>query len=401
VESSTSRPLAGVKVLELGSLIAGPYAASLFAQFGAEVIKIEPPGAGDPLRKWRELHEGTSLWWYVQSRNKKSVALDLKCEEGREIVCKLVTEIDVVIENFRPGTLEKWGLGWETLSALNPRLVMVRVSGYGQTGPRSALPGFAAIAEGMGGLRHVTGYPDRPPVRAGVSIGDTLAALYGVVGALIALHQVKVNGGAGQVVDVALYEAVFATMESLLPEYSLRGVVRGRTGSSLPGISPSNTYRCRDGAYVIIAANGDALFQRLMAVIGRTDLAQDPTLAHNDGRVARNDELDRAIAEWTLEHDIGAVICRLELAEVPVGRSFTVADIAEDPQYHERQMLEKHALPRGGPDILVPGIVPKLSRTPGETRWLGPEVGQHTSEVLASLGLGPGAIDLLKAKGII
>jgi formyl-CoA transferase len=373
----------------------------LFAQFGAEVIKIEPPGAGDPLRKWRELHEGTSLWWYVQSRNKKSVALDLKCEEGREIVCKLVTEIDVVIENFRPGTLEKWGLGWETLSALNPRLAMVRVSGYGQTGPRSALPGFAAIAEGMGGLRHVTGYPDRPPVRAGVSIGDTLAALYGVVGALIALHQVKVNGGAGQVVDVALYEAVFATMESLLPEYSLRGVVRGRTGSSLPGISPSNTYRCRDGAYVIIAANGDALFQRLMAVIGRTDLAQDPTLAHNDGRVARNDELDRAIAEWTLEHDIGAVICRLELAEVPVGRSFTVADIAEDPQYHERQMLEKHALPRGGPDILVPGIVPKLSRTPGETRWLGPEVGQHTSEVLASLGLGPGAIDLLKAKGII
>jgi crotonobetainyl-CoA:carnitine CoA-transferase CaiB-like acyl-CoA transferase len=399
--SITKLPLSGVKVLELGSLIAGPYAGSLFAQFGAEVIKIEPPGAGDPLRKWRELHEGTSLWWYVQSRNKKSVSLDLKSEEGREIVRKLVGETDVLIENFRPGILEKWGLGWEDLSALNPRLVMVRISGYGQTGPRRSMPGFAAIAEGMGGLRHVTGYPDRPPVRAGVSIGDTLASLYGVVGALIALHHVKVNGGLGQVVDVALYEAVFAIMESLLPEYSLHGVVRGRTGSSLPGISPSNTYLCRDGTYVIIAANGDALFQRLMTAIGRADLAADPALARNDGRVARNEELDHAIAQWTLQHDIDEVIRRLEIAEVPVGRSFTAADIVQDEQYRERQMLEKHALPRGGPDILIPGIVPKLSRTPGETRWLGPDVGQHTAEVLASLGLGFEAITTLKGKGII
>jgi crotonobetainyl-CoA:carnitine CoA-transferase CaiB-like acyl-CoA transferase len=399
--SGAKGPLDGVKVLELGSLIAGPYAGSLFAQFGAEVIKVEPPGAGDPLRKWRELHEGTSLWWYVQSRNKKSVSLDLDTEEGRDIVCRLVVESDVLIENFRPGTLEKWGLGWDVLSAFNPRLVMVRVSGYGQTGPRSALPGFAAIAEGMGGLRHVTGYPDRPPVRAGVSIGDTLAALYGVVGALIALHQVKVNGGLGQVVDVALYEAVFAIMESLLPEYSLHGVVRGRTGSSLPGISPSNTYLCRDGAYAIIAANSDALFQRLMGVIDRTDLAQDPALAHNDGRVARNDELDGAIAEWSLQHDIAEVTRRLELAAVPVGRSFTAADIAEDLHYEARQMLEKHSLPQGGPDVLVPGIVPKLSRTPGETRWLGPRLGQHTVEVLSSLGLQPSAIDALKAKGIV
>jgi crotonobetainyl-CoA:carnitine CoA-transferase CaiB-like acyl-CoA transferase len=399
--SITKRPLSGVKVLELGSLIAGPYAGSLFAQFGAELIKIEPPGAGDPLRKWRELHEGTSLWWYVQSRNKKSVSLDLKSDEGREIVRKLATETDVLIENFRPGILEKWGLGWEDLSALNPRLVMVRISGYGQTGPRRSMPGFAAIAEGMGGLRHVTGYPDRPPVRAGVSIGDTLASLYGVVGALIALHHVKVNGGVGQVVDVALYEAVFAIMESLLPEYSLHGVVRGRTGSSLPGISPSNTYLCRDGTYVIIAANGDALFQRLMAAIGRADLAADPALAHNDGRVARNDELDHAIAQWTLQHDIDEVIRRLEIAEVPVGRSFTAADIVQDEHYRERQMLEKHPLPRGGPDILIPGIVPKLSRTPGETRWLGPDLGEHTVEVLASLGLGLKAITMLKGKGII
>jgi crotonobetainyl-CoA:carnitine CoA-transferase CaiB-like acyl-CoA transferase len=401
MHKSTNLPLSGVKVLELGSLIAGPYAGSLFAQFGADVIKIEPPGAGDPLRKWRKLHEGTSLWWYVQSRNKKSVSLDLKCEEGRSIVCRLVAEIDVLIENFRPGTLEKWGLGWEELSAINPRLVMVRISGYGQTGPRRHMPGFAAIAEGMGGLRHVTGYPDRPPVRAGVSIGDTLASLYGVVGALMAIHHVKVNGGMGQVVDVALYEAVFAVMESLMPEYSLQGVVRGRTGSSLPGISPSNTYLCRDGGYVIIAANGDALFQRLMAAIGRMDLADDPALAHNDGRVTRNEELDKAIGEWTLQHDIAEVIRRLELAEVPVGKSFTAADIYKDEQYGARHMLEKHQLPCGGPLVTIPGIVPKLSNTPGQTRWLGPELGEQTTEVLTSLGIGLEALEALKAKGII
>jgi crotonobetainyl-CoA:carnitine CoA-transferase CaiB-like acyl-CoA transferase len=399
--SGTKLPLSGVKVLELGSLIAGPYAGSLFAQFGAEVIKIEPPGVGDPLRKWRKLHEGTSLWWYVQSRNKKSVSLDLKCEEGRSIVCRLVSEIDVLIENFRPGTLEKWGLGWEELSAINPRLVMVRISGYGQTGPRRHMPGFAAIAEGMGGLRHVTGYPDRPPVRAGVSIGDTLASLYGVVGALMAIHHVKVNGGMGQVVDVALYEAVFAVMESLMPEYSLQGVVRGRTGSSLPGISPSNTYLCRDGGYVIIAANGDALFQRLMAAIGRRDLADDPALAHNDGRVTRNDELDKAIGEWTLRCDVAEVIRQLELAEVPVGKSFTAADIYEDEQYAARHMLEKHPLPRGGPLVTIPGIVPKLSNTPGRTRWLGPDLGEQTTEVLTSCGIGLEAIQALKAKGVI
>jgi succinyl-CoA---D-citramalate CoA-transferase len=391
----------GVRVLELGSLIAGPYAGALFAQFGAEVIKVEPPGVGDPLRKWRKLHDGTSLWWYVQSRNKKSVSLDLKSGEGRGIVCKLVAEIDVLIENFRPGTLEKWGLGWEQLSAINPRLVMVRISGYGQTGPRREMPGFAAIAEGMGGLRHVTGYPDRPPVRAGVSIGDTLASLYGMVGALMALHHVKVNGGSGQVVDVALYEAVFGVMESLIPEYSLQGVVRGRTGSSLPGISPSNTYLCGDGGYVIIAANGDALFQRLMSAIGRMDLADDPTLAHNDGRAARNDELDNAIGEWTLQQEVAEVIRRLELAAVPVGKSFTAADICQDEHYRSRQMLEEHQLPRGGPQVTIPGIVPKLTNTPGQTRWLGPELGEHTMQVLTSLGIDVEAINALKTKGII
>lgn len=394
-------PMSGVRVLELGSLIAGPYASALFAQFGADVIKIEPPGVGDPLRKWRKLHEGTSLWWYVQSRNKKSVSLDLKCEEGRRIVCRMIAEIDVLIENFRPGTLEKWGLGWDQLSAINPRLVMVRISGYGQTGPRRNMPGFAAIAEGMGGLRHVTGYPDRPPVRAGVSIGDTLASLYGIVGALMALHHVRVNGGLGQVVDVALYEAVFGVMESLIPEYSLQGIVRGRTGSSLPGISPSNTYLCGDGGYVIIAANGDALFQRLMTAICRTDLANDPALAHNDGRVARNEELDNAIGEWTRRYEVDEVIRRLELAEVPVGKSFTAADICEDEHYRARQMLEKHQLPHKGPLLTVPGIVPKLSNTPGQTRWLGPDLGEHTTQVLTSLGFGLEAIKALEAKGII
>jgi crotonobetainyl-CoA:carnitine CoA-transferase CaiB-like acyl-CoA transferase len=403
VEASVhdNRPLAGVKVLELGSLIAGPYASALLAQFGADVVKIEPPKAGDPLRKWRELHEGTSLWWYVQSRNKKSVSLDLKSETGRDIVRRLAVETDLLIENFRPGTLEKWSLGWEDLSKLNPRLVMVRISGYGQTGPLCSLPGFAAVAEGMGGLRHVTGYPDRPPVRAGVSIGDTLASLYGVIGALIALHHVKVNGGAGQAVDVALYEAVFAVMESLMPEYSLRGVIRGRTGSSLPGISPSNTYLCRDGSYVIIAANGDALFRRLMTVIGRPDMADDPALAHNDGRAAHNEELDQAIGAWTLQHDVDDVIEILRRTEVPVGKSFTAEDIAQDEHYRARQMLEKHKLPTGGASVTIPGIVPKLSATPGETRWLGPALGEHTAEVLSTLGFGEEALVALRDRGIV
>lgn len=402
VESSRhdKRPLAGVKVLEMGSLIAGPYAGALLAQFGAEVVKIEPPKVGDPLRRWRKLHQGTSLWWYVQSRNKKSVSLDLKSEVGRDIVRRLATEADMLIENFRPGTLEKWGLGWEVLSELNPRLVMVRISGYGQTGPLSNLPGFAAIAEGMGGLRHVTGYPDRPPVRAGISIGDSLASLYGVIGALMALHHVRVNGGRGQVVDVALYEAVFAVMESLMPEYSLQGIIRERTGSSLPGISPSNTYLCRNGSYVIIAANGDALFKRLMTVIGRHDLADDPAFARNDGRVACNDELDQVIAAWTLQHDIDDVIEVLRRAEVPVGKIFTAADIANDDQYRARQMLEECELP-GGPSMTIPGIVPKLTATPGETRWLGPTLGEHTAEVLSALGIDKEAFAALRDQGLV
>jgi crotonobetainyl-CoA:carnitine CoA-transferase CaiB-like acyl-CoA transferase len=393
-------PLKGVKVLELGSLIAGPYASALLAQFGAEVIKVEPPKDGDPLRKWRKLHDGTSLWWYTQSRNKKSVTLDLKADEARDIVRRLAQDVDIVIENFRPGTLEKWGLGWEHLSALNPRLIMVRISGYGQSGPYRERPGFAAIAECMGGLRHVTGFQDRPPVRVGVSLGDTLASLYGTIGALMAMHHLKANGGKGQFIDVALYEAVFAVMESLVPEYAAFGHVRERSGASLPGISPSNTYLCGDGRYIVIAGNGDAIFKRLMSAIGRDDLGNDPQLARNDGRVKQNDKLDAAIAQWTAQHGLEDVLRTLEAAEVPCGRVYTAADIAQDPHYKAREMIQRHALP-DGQAIDLPGIVPKLSETPGQTRWVGPQLGAHTQEVLASVGIDAKAFEQLRSRGVV
>jgi formyl-CoA transferase len=389
-----------VKVLELGALIAGPYAASLLAQFGAEVIKVESPREGDPLRKWRKLHKGTSLWWYTQSRNKKSVTLDLNFEEAREIVRRLVKDVDIVVENFRPGTLEKWGLGWDDLSAVKPSLIMVRISGYGQTGPYRNRPGFAAIAECMGGLRYVTGFQDRPPVRVGVSLGDTLASLYGTIGALMAMYHLKVNGGRGQYIDVALYEAVFAVMESLLPEYAAFGHVRERSGASLPGISPSNTYRCGDGRYVVIAGNGDAIFKRLMTAIGRDDLANDPELAGNDGRVRRNGELDDAILAWTSKHVLEESLRVLEAAEVPCGRVYTAADIIADPQYQAREMFERHRLPDGEP-IELPSVVPKLSATPGGTRWIGPRLGEHTEEVLTSLGIDAKAVEALRARGVV
>ncbi len=398
--ASDALPLAGIKVLELGSLIAGPYASALLAQFGAEVIKIEPPKDGDPLRKWRKLHKDTSLWWYVQSRNKKSVTLDLKRDEAREIVRKLAAQVDIVIENFRPGTLEKWGLGWEQLSALNPKLIMVRISGYGQSGPYRERPGFAAIAECMGGLRHVTGFPDRPPVRVGVSLGDTLASLYGTIGALVAMHHLKSQGGKGQFIDVALYESVFAVMESLIPEYSEFGFVRERTGASLPGISPSNTYLCADGHYVVIAGNGDAIFKRLMNAIGRDDLADDPELARNDGRVRQNDKLDKAIGDWTAQRPLKEALQILEAAQVPSGRVYTAADIAEDPHYAARGMVQRDTLPDGEP-IDLPGIVPKLSATPGRTKWIGPALGAHTEEVLATLGIGAEEFSNLRADGVV
>jgi formyl-CoA transferase len=391
-------PLSNIKVVELGTLIAGPYCARLLAEFGAEVIKIETPGEGDPLRKWRKLHEGNSLWWYAQARNKKSVAVNLRDPEGQAIVRDLARGADIVVENFRPGTMEKWGLGYEALSKDNPGLVMVRLSGFGQTGPYKDRPGFGAIGESMGGMRYITGYPDRAPVRVGISIGDSLAAMFGVIGALTALHS-RTQTGLGQVVDVALYEAVFAMMESMLPEYGMGGFVRERSGAALPGIVPSNTYPCRDGKYVVIGANADSIFKRMMRAIGRCDLADDPTLANNDGRVKRTDELDRVIGEWTAGRDLDDVLAVLEKAEVPSGRIYSIADIVADMHYQARGMVERHKL--GDKELLLPGIVPKLSRTPGGTEWIGPKLGEHTGEVLASLGFTEGEIEAMKKRGVV
>ena len=395
-----SSSLAGVKVVELGTLIAGPYAAGLLAQFGADVIKVEAPVDGDPLRKWRKLHNGTSLWWYSQSRNKKSLTLNLKSEAGQQIVRDLVKDADIVIENFRPGTLESWGLGWDALSAINPNLIMVRVSGYGQDGPYHKRPGFAAIAESMGGLRNLIGFPDRPPVRVGVSIGDTLASLYGVIGALMAMHHLKCNGGQGQFIDIALYEAVFGVMESLIPEYARFGLVRERVGASLPGISPSSTYLCKDGKYVIIAGNSDSIFKRLMKAMGRDDLGNNPDLARNDGRVQQNDMIDAAITNWTTSLPIEEVLAALEVAEVPSSGVFTAKDIYEDPHYRARNMIEEHALP-DGQRIDLPGVVPKLSATPGKTKWVGPQLGEHTEEILLALGRDAAEIVRLRDSGVI
>ncbi len=391
--------LSGLKVLELGQLIAGPFAAKTLGDFGADVIKIETLGAGDPLRKWRLLKDGTSVWWQVQSRNKRSVALDLRQPEAQDIVRSLAAECDVVIENFRPGAMEAWGLGPDDLHQLNPGLIMLRISGYGQTGPYRDRPGFGVVAEAMGGLRHLTAEPDHVPVRVGVSIGDTLAALHGVIGILVALQH-RAKTGEGQVIDVALYEAVFNCMESLLPEYSAFGAVRGPAGSALPGIAPSNAYLCKDGAYALVAGNGDSIFKRLMTVIGRADLGADPTLADNTGRVLRVTELDAAIGQWTATHSVDEVLAALDAASVPAGKIYTVADIAADPHYQARGMIQQVQMDDGS-TLAVPGIVPKLSRTPGSHRRNAPNAGQDTLAVLREVGLTPAQIQALYDRGIV
>ena len=393
-------PLNGVRVIEIGTLIAAPFAARLMGEFGAEVIKIESMGQGDPLRKWRKLHEGTSLWWYLQSRNKKSLSLNLKAPEGIEIVKRLAESADVLIENLRPGALEKLGLGWDVLHALNPKLTLVRISGYGQSGPYRDRPGFGAIGEAMGGLRFTTGHPDSPPARVGVSIGDTLASLHGVIGALMSLLHVKTAGGKGQVIDVSLVESVFNVMESLVPEYDLLGEVRTRTGGALPGITPSNTYPTQDGGYVVIAGNSDPIFRRLMQAIGRPDLADDPALRSNDGRSAQAAMLDAAIADWSGSRSIAEALATLEAAQVPAGRIYSVADIVADPHYQARDMILPTELP-GGMAVKMPGIVPKLSETPGAVRWSGPALGAHTDAVLADLGYDAAAIAALRTTGAV
>ncbi len=395
-----SGPLAGIRVIEIGTLIAAPFAARLMAEFGAEVIKIEAPGDGDPIRKWRKLHEGTSLWWYLQSRNKKSIAVNLKSEAGIDIIRQMARGADVLIENLKPGAMEKLGLGWDVLHALNPKLTMVRISGYGQTGPYKERPGFGAIGEAMGGIRYTTGEPDGAPARAGISLGDSLASLHAVMGALMSLLRVKSGQGEGQMVDVSLVESVFNLMESLVPEYDLLGHVRERSGGALPGIAPSNTYPTRDGAYIVIAGNSNPIFRRLMEAIGRADLADDPAFAHNDGRVARVGLLDAAIAGWTSGLPIADALARLELAGVPAGRIYSAADIVADPHYQARDMLLRAELP-GGVQVTMPGIVPKLSATPGEIRWQGPALGQHTSAVLAGLGMDERHIARLRREGVV
>ena len=395
----SDQALKGVRVIEMGQLIAGPFAGKTLGEFGADVIKIEAPGAGDPLRNWRMMKDGTSVWWQVQSRNKRSLALDLRSSEGQEIARKLIAEADVLVENFRPGTLESWGMGWDALSELNPGLVMLRISGYGQTGPYRDLPGFGAIGEAMGGLRHLTGEPGRVPVRCGISIGDTLAALHGTIGVLTALYHRKVNGGRGQVIDVALHEAVFNVMESLIPEYSAFGAVREAAGSALPGIAPSNAYRCNDG-YVLVAGNGDSIFKRLMTAIGRPDLGEAPDLGSNAGRVARVDEIDAAIGAWTFKRSVDQVLAVLGEARVPAGKVYTAKDIAEDPHYRARDMILTQQT-REGYEVEVPGIVPKLMGTQGAVRSPAPRLGEDTDAVLREIGLSEEQIAALRARKVV
>lgn len=397
--SLTPGALQGLKVVEMGQLIAGPFAGKTLGEFGADVIKIEAPGSGDPLRSWRLQLDGTSVWWQVQSRNKRSVALDLRNTEGQDIARQLIAQADILIENFKPGTLENWGMSYEALSAVNPGLIMLRVSGYGQTGPYRDLAGFGVIGEAMGGLRHLTGHPGEIPVRCGVSIGDTLTALHGVIGVLTALYHRQTNGGKGQMIDVALYEAVFNVMESLIPEYSAFGVVREPSGSSLPGIAPSNAYRCSDGL-VLIAGNGDSIFKRLMQAVGRPDMAADPSLSDNSGRVARLVDIENAIENWTRHLKVTEVLDLLAAAQVPSGRVYTARDIAEDPHYLARDMLLSQQT-RDGKPFTVPGIVPKLSATPGSIRTPAPSIGEDTDSVLAGLGLSPQQIQSLRDKKVI
>jgi crotonobetainyl-CoA:carnitine CoA-transferase CaiB-like acyl-CoA transferase len=396
--NTSNMALQGLKVIEMGQLIAGPFASKLLGEFGADVIKIEPPGVGDPLRKWRKIKDGTSLWWHVQSRNKRSLTLDLKQAEAQDIVRKLVAEADVLVENFRPGTLEGWGLGYDALKAINPRLIMLRISGYGQTGPYRDLPGFGVIGEAMGGLRHLSGYPGQAPVRVGISIGDSLSSLYGVIGVLLALQE-RARSGEGQEIDVALYESVFAMMESLIPEYDAFGYIREPAGSALPGITPSNSYPCNDGSYVLIAGNGDSIYKRLMSLIGRDDLGNDPRLAQNDGRSQHAELIDGAIAEWSAQRSRDEVIEALKGARVPAGYPYTAADIVQDPHYLARQMIEQVQTSVG--PLKVPGVLPKLSRTPGRIGTGGPQLGEHNDDILAGLGLSEEQVAGLRERGII
>lgn len=395
------KPLKGLKVLEMGQVIAGPFCGAFLAGFGAEVIKIEKPKTGDPLRVWRKLYNGTSLWWLSMARNKKSVTLDLTKAEGQAIARRLIDKVDILIENFKPGTLEKWGLGFEELRRTNPGLIMVRVSGWGQTGPYASRPGFANVAEGIGGIRYTTGDPDRPPVRTGTSLGDTLAGMHAAFGALTAVYHRDVNGGTGQVVDVAIYESVFNMMESTLAEYDKLGVVRERLGAKLEGIVPTSTYPTSDGKFIIIGANGDSIFKRLMNTIGRPDLAAHPEMQDNAGRSVHEQAIDRAISDWTRTKSFDEAYAVVLSAEVPCGPVYSIADIVKDPQYNARGILETVEI-EPGDTVKIPAVLPKLTETPGGTDWIGPKLGEHNDAIFCDLlGMAASEVEDLRSSGVI
>jgi len=401
-EVQKRKPLEGLRVLELGQLLAGPFAGVLLAWFGAEVIKVEQPAIGDPLRNWRAMHKGTALWWYILGRNKKSITLDLRHPIGQEIVRKLVTHMDVLLENFKPGTMEKWGLGYEDLRKLNPKLIMARVSGWGQTGPNARKPGFASVAEGVGGLRYVTGYPDRPPARPNLSLGDSLAGLHAALGVMIALYYRDIVGArTGQVVDIAIYESVFNMMEGIVPEYDMCGIIREREGTKLSGIVPTGTYPCKGGEYIIIGGNSDSIFKRLMTAIGRSDMTNDTRLEHNDGRVKHEQEIEDAITAWTLEHTFEDALKILEDADVPSGPIYSVVEMLKDPHFIARSLFETVTL-EDGCTVKLPRMVPQMSETPGGTEWVGPPLGAHNREVLQGiLGVSEAELEKFVAEGVI
>jgi crotonobetainyl-CoA:carnitine CoA-transferase CaiB-like acyl-CoA transferase len=396
---TVSGPLAGYRVIELGQLLAGPFAGCMLGYFGAEVIKIEPPQGGDPIRGWRELRDGTSLWWRSLARNKKSVSIDLKTEAGVALVRELIEQADVVIENFRPGVVEKWGLGPDDFKISNPGLVYARISGYGQDGPYSSKPGFASVCEGISGFRYVNGHPGQAPVRPNLSIGDTISGIHAALGIVLALLEKK-SSGSGQVVDVALYESIFNLMEAVVPEYDGAGLIRQPSGSTLTGIVPTNTYRCGDGKYVVIGGNGDSIFQRLMTVVGRPEMAADPRLAQNPGRVEHEAEIDAVLSDWCDANPSADLLALLDQAKVPAGPIYNVEDMVNDPHFQQRGMFESVEI--DGKPLKIPAILPKLTRTPGATRWPGEALGAHNDEVLSELlGLDEARMDQLREDGVI
>lgn len=394
------RPLDGVRVIEMGQLLAGPFAGVMLAYFGAEVIKVEPPKGGDPLRGWRIVENGTSHWFRSLGRNKKSVTLDLRQQEGRDLAAQLIDTADVVIENFRPGVMEKWGLGPEDVKKTNPELVYARISGFGQSGPYASRPGFASVCEGMSGFRYVNGFPDQAPVRPNLSIGDTVAGIHAALGVVMALYAREKGNASGQVVDVALYEAMFNLMEGVVPEFSGAGVVREPSGTTVTGIVPTNTYRCGDGKHVVIGGNGDSIFKRLMQAVGREDMAEDECLATNAGRVEHELEIDKVLACWCLENSSVQVLSVLEEYRVPAGPIYSVADMMADPHFQARGMFERVEI--DGKPLDIPALLPKLSETPGETQWPGAAVGAHNNEVLGELlGMDGASLDGLRQRGVI